>query len=431
MISSDLKITDILATFVHEPVNVIDGRPTFSTILKLQDQLAENAQCIPSPRSPIGHAGIVLPPQTYTQYAANPWSPPNAGVDPGDVVIYPPGALTPQQIKQCEQQHAGLKREYQIMKATDAALKKQIFEAIDTSFLVGVTFGTLGFGQRTALDVMTSLFQDFGRVTAIDIENNDKRMRREYNVDDPIEILFKQVDDAQKFAVACQNPHSNAQLVQCGEVHILRTQAYLEAFRAWKKVPANQRTWLQFKQNFLQASRERNEMLATTSQMGYQTANNVTSHDEDDTAHLDIAATQFAQASNAAQQSFLELTNNNSTLHNEIGNLRAQNQTLQAQFNVMQTQMQNVSLQNQQAHQAYSMPYPTPRNQAPPMMPPMNIPFNTPPPFNPNIMQQLRSRGRYRGWGRSGGCGRQQGGYQHYTPPMTQNTFGYTPPTMR
>ena len=137
------------------------------------------------------------------------------------------------------------------MKVVNISLKKQISDAIEDSFLVGATFGTLGFGARTALDVMTRLFLDFGNLTPIDIDNNDKRMKQEYNANIPIEVLFKQIDDAQKFAVAGRSPYTINQLIQCGIIHILRTQVYTDAYREWIAMPHVQHTWVHFKYHFL------------------------------------------------------------------------------------------------------------------------------------------------------------------------------------
>ena len=79
------------------------------TLLTMQDQLAEIAQCIASTRSPIGHATLILPNATYMKYTSVNWQPPNGGIDPGNVVNYLPGNLTHQEIKQSAQHHVSIK----------------------------------------------------------------------------------------------------------------------------------------------------------------------------------------------------------------------------------------------------------------------------------------------------------------------------------
>ena len=79
------------------------------------------------------------------------------------------------------------------MHAVDKCLKKQVKDAIDDSFLSAATFGTLGFGNRTTLDILHILFRSFGRVSAIKKDANNNKMKKPYNVNNPIEHLFKQI----------------------------------------------------------------------------------------------------------------------------------------------------------------------------------------------------------------------------------------------
>ena len=125
MLSTKLTPNEIIAAFAHNPIDKIHGRPTFAKLLHMQDQLAENAQCITSPRSTIGHAALILPLEIYEHYCPHPWQPVNNGIDPGHVVNYPQGVITPQQMEQIKQQHNAWKTEYDIMKNVDIALKNK------------------------------------------------------------------------------------------------------------------------------------------------------------------------------------------------------------------------------------------------------------------------------------------------------------------
>ena len=213
MLSKDTTVTNVIVAFMHNPVNKSVGRPRFPTLLKMQDQQAENAQCIVSRGIPIGHAALILPSATYMQYSTTQWMPPNGGTYPGSVVQYPPGDISCQQIQQSEQQHMQVKAECNLMKTVDMVLKKQIVEAIEEFYLVSATFGTLGFGARTVLDAMKSLFRDFGQLIPLDIDTNDKCMRADFDVNTPMEVMFKKVDDAQKFSIVARLPYSIQQLV--------------------------------------------------------------------------------------------------------------------------------------------------------------------------------------------------------------------------
>ena len=156
-------------------------------------------------------------------------------------------------------------------------------------------------------------------------------MRTDYSENTPIEMLFKQVDDAQKCSVAARSPYSVQQLVQCGIVHILKTQVYTEAYKEWITLMPMQQTWVHFKTHFLKVARLRSAVSATTNQLGYNTfagGAEDTGYDPNEAEELHAAATHFAQASSAAQETLRDLMQLNKALQNELSALKAQYNTL-------------------------------------------------------------------------------------------------------
>ena len=79
---------------------------------------------------------------------------------------------------------------------------------------------------------------------------NQEDMQGMYNVEDPINILFDQIDTGQEFAVEGNSPFSDWQLVDMGVAKSLATQEYTHSYRMWKIIANNDRTWLQFKAHF-------------------------------------------------------------------------------------------------------------------------------------------------------------------------------------
>lgn len=335
--TTEITQDKIAAAFVHPELTKIQGKPSFKDLLLMQHELAQNAQQIRSPRSPIGHAALVLPPAAYMQYSNVPWNPPNNGQDPGPVVTYPIQNLLPQQMKQFEQQHAALKQEFDLMIMVDTCLKKLIKLAIDEDYLTGLTYTSLGFGNRTTLDVMHFLFATYGRVTAREREENDVLMKRAYNISTPIQVMFKQIDDGQRFATMCNQPYSVAQLVTMGENLILNTGALPDAYRRWSSMNHLQKTWHNFKQHFEFAHAEHMELQeATTGNLGYHSANSMSinaNQEDEEMVHIEQATQHFAAAANFAQQTFDNMTQNNSTMQTELHALRAQNAALMQRLN--------------------------------------------------------------------------------------------------
>ena len=79
---------------------------------------------------------------------------------------------------------------------------------------------------------------------------NQEDMQGTYNVEDPINILFDQIDTGKEFAVEGNSPFSDWQLVDMGVAKSLATQEYTHSYRMWKIIANNDRTWLQFKAHF-------------------------------------------------------------------------------------------------------------------------------------------------------------------------------------
>ena len=112
-----------------------------------------------------------------------------------------------QETKQAEQPQGSVKADYDLMKIVGMVMKKQISEAIKYSFLFMATFGTLGFGVTTALDVMASLFTDFGNLTPLYMDTNNKRTGNEDGVKTLIDMLFKNIEKGVKSLQLWRGPH--------------------------------------------------------------------------------------------------------------------------------------------------------------------------------------------------------------------------------
>ena len=79
---------------------------------------------------------------------------------------------------------------------------------------------------------------------------NQEDMQGMYNVEDPINILFDQIDMGQEFSVEGNSPFSDWKLIDMGVAKSLATQEYTHSYRMWKSIANDDRTWLQFKAHF-------------------------------------------------------------------------------------------------------------------------------------------------------------------------------------
>ena len=103
---------------------------------------------------------------------------------------------------------------------------------------------------------------------------NQEDMQGMYNVEDPINILFDQIDTGQEFAVEGNSPFSDWQLVDMVVANIMALQEYTHSYHMWKSIAADDRTWLQFKEQSQKAYLDIEELEQTASTSGYGGANN-------------------------------------------------------------------------------------------------------------------------------------------------------------
>jgi hypothetical protein len=59
-----------------------------------------------------------------------------------------------------------------------------------------------GFANTTSRDMLDHLFLSYGSITAVDIEQNFENMRKLWDPKNPVETLFKQIQDCVDLAEA-------------------------------------------------------------------------------------------------------------------------------------------------------------------------------------------------------------------------------------
>jgi hypothetical protein len=117
------------------------------------------------------------------------------------------------------------------------------------------------------------LKQTYGFINPTQLAENYNKMMGPINFQDPIETLFKQIEDCVLYANAGMQPYMEAQYVNIAFLLILNTGAIPDACREWQHhTPVNQ-TWADFRREFLRAHWEQRIISSTASGAGYHTDN--------------------------------------------------------------------------------------------------------------------------------------------------------------
>ena len=92
-----------------------------------------------------------------------------------------------------------------------------------------------GYVGVATQQMLTHLYDNYGVITAVDIEDNGIRIREPYNPTFPIETLFHQIELVVEYATAGKIPYQDAQVVSRAYLVVLRTGLYPESYHNWDK----------------------------------------------------------------------------------------------------------------------------------------------------------------------------------------------------
>jgi hypothetical protein len=126
------------------------------------------------------------------------------------------------------------------------------------------------------------LFVTYGNITAVDLEINFEHMRRAWDPQQPVESLFKQIQDCADYSEAGGVLIGHPQQINIGYAKIFATGHFMSACRRWNKKPLAEKTWAQFKAHFSAAHRQHKQIQGeSAATAGYHSANAAVRQTED------------------------------------------------------------------------------------------------------------------------------------------------------
>jgi hypothetical protein len=161
----------------------------------------------------------------------------------------------------------------------------------ETKYLDILNDNMVGYANISARDMLDHLFETYGNITTVDLEINFENMRRDWDPQQPVESLFKQIQDCTDYfesgGVLIDHPQKIN--VEYGKIFVMGH--FMSACRRWSEEHTIEKTWTQFKSHFaaahLQYKQMQGESAATT---GYHSANTAVAHKEGQMAESIIGA---------------------------------------------------------------------------------------------------------------------------------------------
>jgi hypothetical protein len=117
------------------------------------------------------------------------------------------------------------------------------------------------------------LKQTYGFINPTQLAENYNNMTVPMNFQDPIENIFKQIEDGVPYANAGMQPYTEAQYVNISFLLILNTGTIHNACRDWQRRTPVNKTWADSQRECARSQREQRIISSTASGAGYNTVN--------------------------------------------------------------------------------------------------------------------------------------------------------------
>jgi hypothetical protein len=186
--------------------------------------------------------------------------------------MYSP-CMTAAVIAETTRLHREATQVYRTYHNVDQAIKKLLIEAFDNAYRNALSDEIVGYANCTSLQILTHLLAYYAMIAPTELTQNYERLNTPYDPNQPIEMLFQQIQDARAFAVAGGQPYGAAMIINVAYTLVFNTGLYPNACRAWQSRAIAAKTWAQFKIDFATAHREFRLTNQTAQQSGFHSAN--------------------------------------------------------------------------------------------------------------------------------------------------------------
>jgi hypothetical protein len=259
-------VEDIMASSPHPIPPPVEGEPDYQTINATRKFLQANSRAIDTHLGggTLGHLGLIISDVSYAMIAPPTADEPTSWVTPNAPVRAPATTDgTASQISAARHVWEEDVQTYRTYTSAQQALKKQIISAFEPMYLEILNDNMVGYASISARDMVEHLFETYGNITAVDLEINFEHMHRAWDPQQPVEMLFKQIQDCAEYSEARGVPIGPSQQINVGYAKIFATGHFMSACRRWNEKQAADKTWTHFKSHFAAAHRQHKQYRET------------------------------------------------------------------------------------------------------------------------------------------------------------------------
>jgi hypothetical protein len=328
----------VMASFTHPMLPTVQGEPDYQTIHSTRKFLQANSRAIDTHLGggTLGHLGLIISDAAYAMIAPTTNKEPTLWVTPKAPGRAPEAtAGTAAQISAARHQWEEDVQTYRACTSVQQALKKQIINVFEPMYLDILNDNMVGYANISARGMLDHLFETYGNITAVDLKINFEHMRRAWDSQQPLETLFKQIQDCAEYSEAGGVLIGHPQQIKVGYAKIFATGHSMSACRRWNEKPTADKTWTQFKSHFASAYRQHKQIqVESAATAGYHSANADVTQNEDQMAEATIGALANLATATAADRGVVAaLTEANSRLEKQLEDSSTELRELKALLN--------------------------------------------------------------------------------------------------
>jgi hypothetical protein len=299
-------VKDVMASFPHPILPTVEGDPDYQTIHATRNFLQANSRAIDTHLGggTLGHLGLIISDFSYSNIAPPTTDAPTLW-ETSNATGRAPAATdgTAAQISATCHVWEEDVQTYRTYTSIQQALKKQIISAFEPMYLEILNVNMVDYANISARDMLDRLFETYSNITSVNLEINFEHMRRAWDPQQPMETLFKQIQDCADYSEAGGIPIGPSQQINVGYANIFATGHSVRACRRWNEKPAADKTWTHFKSHFVAAHRQHKQIQGeTAADAGYHSASAAMNQNEDQMAEATIGALANLATATAADR---------------------------------------------------------------------------------------------------------------------------------
>jgi len=149
------------------------------------------------------------------------------------------------------------------------AAKQLIFDHVPETCYRTLDEKHTGYVKVTYLELFDHLIEGFGELSENEMQDNDKRIKKETTSDTHFEELVQHIEDYVENA-ASQNSYTTEQTILIGFNIIDKSGFYIKYCQEWRRTAKSDKTWSKYKIHFARAFKETRKSNKIAGNSGYK-----------------------------------------------------------------------------------------------------------------------------------------------------------------